>query len=364
MWPIQIHVGTKIHCEPKNHQRPLNFSKNIVSLVHHGAFCALLVHIAPSWCTSTPYTVVVVYNVPWVHPDRHTDRQIFLRVCLRVAVLYALHIIEQPAYWLIRLFSIYLPHTRDTTWASIWYKQCHAQTYCLHSEKKVPKQYPFFYCTEKSGAKMAPPWSCFGKRLHFSKKPWGKGEPLYENGSTEEPFWLHFSIEEQFWLQPFFSEWQYPECFIVAHLNLILNLPKEASWSDQMRSFQVNWVCKSSGYRISMHVQSFNVHASTGGARFMEWISMFWLLMLPIILMWAFHTLNTLNIVTGRGHVKYNWICESSGYWTFQCFNVLATPRMPTSKWSSIHVENAWVVTRPPDRTNFLLSIAYTGGWQ
>ncbi len=42
----------------------LNFSKNIVSLVHHGAYCALVVHIAPSWCTSTPFTVVVVYNVP------------------------------------------------------------------------------------------------------------------------------------------------------------------------------------------------------------------------------------------------------------------------------------------------------------
>ncbi len=38
--------------------------KNMVSLVHHGAYCALMVHIAPSWCTSTPYTVVVVYNVP------------------------------------------------------------------------------------------------------------------------------------------------------------------------------------------------------------------------------------------------------------------------------------------------------------
>ncbi len=46
------------------HQGPLNFSKNIVSLVHHCAYCALVVHIAPSWCTSTPYTVVVVYNVP------------------------------------------------------------------------------------------------------------------------------------------------------------------------------------------------------------------------------------------------------------------------------------------------------------
>ncbi len=34
-----------------------------------------MVHIAPSWCTSSPYTVVVVYNVPWVHPDRQTDRQ-------------------------------------------------------------------------------------------------------------------------------------------------------------------------------------------------------------------------------------------------------------------------------------------------
>ncbi len=50
----------------------LNFSKNIVSLVHHGAYCALVVHIAPSWCTSTPYTVVVVYNVPWVNPHTHT----------------------------------------------------------------------------------------------------------------------------------------------------------------------------------------------------------------------------------------------------------------------------------------------------
>ncbi len=32
-----------------------------------------VVHIAPCWCTSTPYTVVVVYNVAWVNPDRHTD---------------------------------------------------------------------------------------------------------------------------------------------------------------------------------------------------------------------------------------------------------------------------------------------------
>ncbi len=56
-------------CEPSN-QGPLNFSKNIVSLVHHGAYCAFLVHIAPSWCTSTPYTVVVVYNVPWVNPHK------------------------------------------------------------------------------------------------------------------------------------------------------------------------------------------------------------------------------------------------------------------------------------------------------
>ncbi len=28
---------------------------------------------APSWCTSTPYTVVVVYNVAWVNPDRQTE---------------------------------------------------------------------------------------------------------------------------------------------------------------------------------------------------------------------------------------------------------------------------------------------------
>ncbi len=58
----------------KNHQGPLNFSKNIVSLVHRGAYCAWVVHIATSWCTSTPYTVVVVYNVPWVHPCRQTCR--------------------------------------------------------------------------------------------------------------------------------------------------------------------------------------------------------------------------------------------------------------------------------------------------
>ncbi len=31
-----------------------------------------MVYIAPSWCTSTPYTVVVVYNVPWVNPHTHT----------------------------------------------------------------------------------------------------------------------------------------------------------------------------------------------------------------------------------------------------------------------------------------------------
>ncbi len=51
-------------------------SKNIVSLVHRGACCAWVVHIAPSWCTSTPFTVVVVYNVPWVHPEGRTDGQI------------------------------------------------------------------------------------------------------------------------------------------------------------------------------------------------------------------------------------------------------------------------------------------------
>ena len=31
----------------KNYQGTLNFSKNIVSLVHHGAHCVLVVHIAP-----------------------------------------------------------------------------------------------------------------------------------------------------------------------------------------------------------------------------------------------------------------------------------------------------------------------------
>ncbi len=54
------------------HQGPLNFSKDIVSLVHHGAYCALVVHIAPWWCTSTPYTIVVVHNAAWVNPDRQT----------------------------------------------------------------------------------------------------------------------------------------------------------------------------------------------------------------------------------------------------------------------------------------------------
>ncbi len=33
---------------------------HIVSLVHHGAHCGLVVHIAAWWCTSTPYTIVVV----------------------------------------------------------------------------------------------------------------------------------------------------------------------------------------------------------------------------------------------------------------------------------------------------------------
>ncbi len=74
-WEHYIQCSFQWTTKTKNHQGPLNFSKNIVSLVHHGAYCALIVHIAPSWCTSTPYTVVVVYNVPWVNPDRQTDRQ-------------------------------------------------------------------------------------------------------------------------------------------------------------------------------------------------------------------------------------------------------------------------------------------------
>ncbi len=61
--------------KPLNHQGPLNFSKNIVSLVHHGAYYALVVHIVPCWCTSTPYTIVVVHNVAWVNPHRQTHRQ-------------------------------------------------------------------------------------------------------------------------------------------------------------------------------------------------------------------------------------------------------------------------------------------------
>ncbi len=52
-----------------------NGPKNVVSLLHHGAHCASVVHIAAWWCTTTPYTIVVVHNVPWVNPDRQTDRQ-------------------------------------------------------------------------------------------------------------------------------------------------------------------------------------------------------------------------------------------------------------------------------------------------
>ena len=39
-----------------------------------------MVHFAPSWCTSTPYTVAVVYNVPWVNPHTHTYR-LFQNYC-------------------------------------------------------------------------------------------------------------------------------------------------------------------------------------------------------------------------------------------------------------------------------------------
>ncbi len=65
-------LDAKFYSGQDRHQGPLNFSKNIVSLVHRGAYCALMVHIAPSWCTRSPNTGVVVYNVPWVHPDTHT----------------------------------------------------------------------------------------------------------------------------------------------------------------------------------------------------------------------------------------------------------------------------------------------------
>ncbi len=34
-----------------------------------------MVHIAPCWCTSTPYTIVVVHNVAWVNTDKRADRQ-------------------------------------------------------------------------------------------------------------------------------------------------------------------------------------------------------------------------------------------------------------------------------------------------
>ncbi len=67
---------------------------------------------------------------------------------------------------------------------------------------------------KKSGAKMAPPWSCFGKRLHFLKvEPFTKTVPRWgpswghENGSTLEPFWLHFFLsvsvmENMKWYSP------------------------------------------------------------------------------------------------------------------------------------------------------------------
>ena len=36
---------TKIHCEPKNYQGALTFSKNIFSLVHHGVHCSPMMHV-------------------------------------------------------------------------------------------------------------------------------------------------------------------------------------------------------------------------------------------------------------------------------------------------------------------------------
>ncbi len=74
---LVTHTDVCSLCATRNRMRaplaPPIFHTYIVSLVHRGAYCAWVVHIAPSWCTSTPFTVVVVYNVPWVHPDRQTD---------------------------------------------------------------------------------------------------------------------------------------------------------------------------------------------------------------------------------------------------------------------------------------------------
>ena len=90
------------------HQGPLNFSKNIVSLVPHGAYRARMVHIAPSWCTSTPYTIVVVHNVAWVNPHTHTHTHthtLYYHLCV-CAFSLALNILfifflscSKPAYF-------------------------------------------------------------------------------------------------------------------------------------------------------------------------------------------------------------------------------------------------------------------------
>ncbi len=75
LWHHQFFIRMKNTCEPKNNCNSVTHSKNIVSLVHHGPYCALVVHIAHWWCTSTPYTIVVVHNVAWVNTNRQTDRQ-------------------------------------------------------------------------------------------------------------------------------------------------------------------------------------------------------------------------------------------------------------------------------------------------
>ena len=78
-------------------------------------------------------------------------------------------------------------------------------------------QMPFTYTYtaihwEKSGAKTAPPWSCFGKWCHFGG--WSRFFPLkvvpkychrwnrvtyHERTPGVELFWLHFFLSVQFW---------------------------------------------------------------------------------------------------------------------------------------------------------------------
>ncbi len=66
-------ICTDLSLTPKKAPFSENFRTHmlthIVKVVPPG-----VVHISHSWCTSTPYTIVVVHNVAWVNTDRQTDK--------------------------------------------------------------------------------------------------------------------------------------------------------------------------------------------------------------------------------------------------------------------------------------------------